>query len=265
MKGWPSCFFQQKNLSLMKYLRITFVFALSVLLLAGCAKEEALTQLQQDDPRIEQAMDMVQSYNLTADTPVDLSPEDMKAAIQDEISGEAAPPCETGEGCCYSTFEYVQFMNAYGCTSNCPVEWDLNCDGVINTADLLIFLTRFPCPTIAMALGSSANANNVLYVFDQDDGVIKNLTTINGDLWFNSSIDIDAAAWFVNGVEVSNAVNGIQLEYPGAGSYHAAIPCNGYYEITLKISVMCKIYTYTECLLIKLPGNPNCTEAYCTI
>ena len=252
----------------MKILRITLVFALFGILFASCAKEEAPIENTSDDPRIELAMELVHTYNITAEKPIDLTPADIKAAIfEEEEGGEAAPPCDTGVGCCYGAFDFSQFMINFGCTSGCPVEWDLNCDGVINTADLLIFLTRYPCPPVDADFVTMANANGIIYVQSALDGKVKNMTLIDGIHWYSSPIDIDAVTWYLNGVAVSNDIASAQIQYPGASpsDYDMAIPCNGYYEIAIEVTTQCKTYYYSECFGIKLLGNPTCATSYCSL
>lgn len=240
----------------MKLFRIPFFALLATLFVVGCAKEEPSTQ-DVPSPEVEEIMSIIDEANEVADFPVNLSREE----IEEAMAGDVKASCPAAE-CCLTAFQFSQVIIFQGCTSNCPPEVDLNCDGVVSAADITIALGIYGCDTVVPDV-ATASGSTTIPVFDQGDGVIKNYTTINGDLWFTTGTTV-TTNWYVNGVLVSTN-NSLQLEYPGAtaGSFDVAIPCRGYYEITMEVTVECQTYTFTDCYYIGLPGLPSCGNTGC--
>lgn len=236
--------------------RIALFSFFAVLLVVGCTKEESTVQ-EAPNQEVEEVMTIIEQANETADFPVNMS----RQQVVDAMAGSAKTDCPAGE-CCLGAFAFSQVVIFNGCTSNCPEEVDLNCDGVVNTSDILIALANYGCDEVAAAL-ATASGSTTVPIFNQGDGVIKNYTTINGDLWFTTGTPV-TTNWYVNGVLVSTN-NSLQLEYPGApaGSFDVSIPCRGWYEITMEVTVECQTYSFTDCYYIGLPGLPSCGNTGC--
>ena len=237
-------------------MRISFMAFFAVLLAVGCTKEEPTTQ-DAPNSEVEEVMSIIDEANEVSDFPVNLT----RQQIADAMEGDVKTDCPAGE-CCLGAFAFSQVVIFQGCTSNCPEEVDLNCDGVVNTADLLIALANYGCDDVVAAI-ETASGSTTVPIYNQNDGLIKNYTTLNGNLWFTTGTTV-STNWYVNGVLVSTN-NSLQLEFPGAtaGSFDVAIPCRGYYEITMEVTVECQTYSITDCYYIGIPGVPSCGNTGC--
>lgn len=170
------------------------------------------------------------------------------------------------EVCCYTASDLAFFSSCWGATSGvCLDDWDFNGDGIINTADLLVLLANYGCPEVEALLITPIS----LMVYDQGDGQIRNETLIDGQSWYdNYSTDIfDQVRWYYDGVAVSSTPTHLQLEYPGATEYDAAIDCNGgNHLIELYVKVNCEIYYTSTCIKLGIDEPVAlCTSNYCSL
>ncbi|MEM1217318.1 MAG: hypothetical protein AAGH79_00325 [Bacteroidota bacterium] len=240
----------------MKLFRIPFFALLATLFVIGCAKEEPSAP-EVFNAEVEEILSIIEETNETADLPVDLS----RRQIAEALEGDVKSDCPAGE-CCLTAYAFSQVLIYNGCTSGCPASVDLNCDGIVSAADILIALANYGCDDVVPVIVTNSGSTNIP-IYNQADGLLKNYSTINGDLWFTTGASV-STNWYVNGVLVSTN-NSLQLQYPGAkgSSFDVAIPCRGYYEITMEVTVECQTYSFTDCYYIGLPGLPSCGNTDC--
>ncbi len=170
------------------------------------------------------------------------------------------------EICCYTASDLAFFSSCWGATSGpCLDDWDFNEDGIINTADLLVFLANYGCPEVEALLITPIS----LMVFDQNDGQIRNETLIDGQPWYDNytTAIFDQVRWYYDGVPVSSTPTHLQLEYPGATEFDAPIDCNGgNHLIELYVRVDCEIYYTSACIKLGIDEPVSlCTSNYCSL
>ncbi|MCB0704822.1 MAG: hypothetical protein KDC34_05905 [Saprospiraceae bacterium] len=246
----------------MRFIRISFLIMLTAGFFASCSEQEEIQPQQETlsySASAQSLVDAIEQHNDRAENKIQLSGKD----IQDAVNGEnRMPPCDMFEGCCFNQDDLDLLIANFGCTSGCPPEIDLNCDGVINTSDLLILASYFGCADVDVIIGNFSGTSN-MNITNLASGQLRNYTTIDGNWWSTNDPTITGARWYVNGVAVSNSLTHLQFQYPGAITYDYAVPCNGYYEVTLYVEVECKVYSSTECYYLQIAGNPTCTENGC--
>lgn len=167
--------------------------------------------------------------------------------------------------CCYDQDDLDALVACFGATTplgNCA-DSDLNGDGNVNAADLIILLGSWCAPVEALM---TAGSNIDLFV-GSTEGRIYNVTTINGTLWSDLGDDsiFDEVRWYFDGVYVSDNAYALQLETPGWPDFHVGIDCtHGYHEVKLGVSVNCQVYFTEQCVFIRTnSGVPYCTEDFC--
>ncbi|MBR9920004.1 MAG: hypothetical protein GYB31_04135 [Bacteroidetes bacterium] len=247
----------------MKVLRLSLLVLLAAGIFASCSTEEEVQPKDQTEYS-DQAITIFEKFkehNDKSDQTTELTIKHIQNALDGKYS-ETRMPCTQFEDCCFTQEDVDELMDNIPCSSNCPSHLDVNCDGVLNAADLLIMLAQFGCPDVEVIIGNQSGTN-VITITDMFSSQLRNYTTIDGTPWYSSDPTITNARWYINGSAITNTISHFQFRYPGGVEYDYSIPCNGYYLVELCVEVQCQVYCTSECYYVQYSGLPDCTESPC--